>query len=77
MSFEKTETKAKCCFCDAVFDGMGNSTRPIYYERDGETHRCCDKCNEEYVVAARKDRTLIMKFREKFGISYERYTDEN
>lgn len=76
MSFEKTETKAKCCFCDAVFDGMGNSTRPIYYEQDGETHRCCDKCNEEYVVAARKDRALIMQIRDKFEISYERYTDE-
>lgn len=67
------EDTGKCCFCGSIFDGRGNSTWPIYYEQDGETYRCCDKCNEEYVVAARKDKTLIMKFREKFGISYERY----
>lgn len=73
---EIKEEAGKCCFCGSVFGGRGNSTWPIYYEMDGETHRCCDKCNEEFVVAARKDRVLIMKFREKFGISYERYEDE-
>lgn len=70
------EDTGKCCFCGAFFEGRGNSIWPIYWEMDGEKNRCCDKCNEEFVVAARKDRTLIMKFREKFGISYERYEDE-
>lgn len=61
----------KCCFCGSVFDGNGNSTWPIYYEEDGESNRCCSECNSKYVVAARKDRTLIMKIRKQFGISYE------
>lgn len=70
------EDTGKCCFCGAVYDGRGNSTWPIYYEQDGEKNRCCEKCNEKVVVAARADRTQIMKFRKKFGISYERYETE-
>ena len=31
-----------CCFCKKDFNGLGNSTWPIYYKEDGETHRCCD-----------------------------------
>ena len=70
-----TEGKNICCFCNTVFDGDGNSTWPIYYKEDGETHRCCDDCNEKYVIAARSDRTLIMKFRKQFGIDYTEYKD--
>lgn len=62
-----------CCFCCSVFKGYGNSTWPIYYEKDGEIHRCCDECNEKYVGAARSDRALIMQLREKFGIDYTEY----
>lgn len=62
-----------CCFCKALFDGDGNSTWPIYYKEDGEYYRCCDACNEKYVVAARKDRTKIMQFRKQFGIDYTEY----
>ncbi len=65
-----------CCFCKAELDGDGNSTWPIYYEHDGETHRCCDKCNEKYVIAARTDRTLIMGFRKQFGIDYTEYEEK-
>ena len=57
------EGKNFCCFCDSVFDGEGNSTFPIYYKVDCEKHRCCDECNEKYVIAARKDHSLIMQFR--------------
>ena len=64
------EGKNFCCFCDAVFDGDGNSTWPIYYKQDGEKCRCCDACNEKYVTAARRDYTLIMGFRKQFGIDY-------
>lgn len=64
-----------CCFCDSVFDGDGNSTFPIYYKVDCEKHRCCDECNEKYVVAARKDRKLIMQFRKQFGVDYTEYED--
>ena len=62
-----------CCFCGKTFEGMGNSTWPIYYKQDGEKHRCCDECNEKYVIPARKDRSLIMRLRNQFGIDYTEY----
>lgn len=71
------EGKNFCCFCDSVFDGEGNSTFPIYYKVDCEKYRCCDECNEKYVVAARKDRKLIMQFRKKFGVDYTEYEDSS
>ena len=69
------EGKNFCCFCDSVFDGDGNSTFPIYYKVDCEKHRCCDECNEKYVIPARKDRKLIMQFRKQFGVNYTEYED--
>ena len=69
------EGKNFCCFCDSVFDGDGNSTFPIYYKVDCEKHRCCDECNEKYVIPARKDRKLIMQFRKQFGVDYTEYED--
>ena len=63
----------KCCFCKKRFEGFGNSTWPIYPEPDGEKHRCCDDCNKNLVIAARKDRTLVMKIRALVGIDYTRY----
>ena len=71
------EGKNFCCFCDSVFDGDGNSTFPIYYKVDCEKHRCCDECNEKYVVAARKDRKLIMQFRKQVGVDYTEYEDSS
>lgn len=64
------EYKNSCCFCGTIFDGMENSIWPIYYKLDGEKNRCCNECNDKYVVTSRIDRSSIMKFREKFGISY-------
>ena len=64
-----------CCFCKQDFKGLGNSTWPIYYKEDGETHRCCDECNKNIVGKARKDRRLIMNFREQFGIDYTEYEE--
>ncbi len=65
----------QCCFCKAIMKDDGNSTWPIYYKRDAEYYRCCDECNEKYVIAARKDRTLIMQFRNRFGIDYTEYQE--
>lgn len=62
-----------CCFCKKIFNGDGNSTWPIYYKQDSEHYRCCDECNEKYVIAARKNRALIMQFRNLFGIDYTEY----
>ena len=71
------EGKNFCCFCDSVFDGDGNSTFPIYYKVDCEKYRCCDECNEKYVIPARKDRSLIMQFRKQFGVDYTEYEDSS
>ena len=62
-----------CCFCGVIMSDYGNSTWPIYYKQDGEKHRCCDECNEKYVIPARKDRSLIMRLRNQFGIDYTEY----
>lgn len=64
-----------CCFCKKIFNDEGNSTWPIYYKDDAETYRCCDECNEKYVVAARKERRLIMQFRKQFGVDYTEYQE--
>ena len=64
-----------CCFCKQDFKGLGNSTWPIYYKEDGETHRCCDECNKNIVGKAREDSRLIMNFREQFGIDYTEYEE--
>ena len=71
------EGKNFCCFCDSVFDGDGNSTFPIYYKVDCEKHRCCDECNDKYVIPARKDHSLIMQFRMQFGVDYTEYEDSS
>ena len=65
----------QCCFCKAIMNDYGNSTWPIYYKRDAEYYRCCDECNDKYVIVARKDRTLIMQFRDQFGIDYTEYKE--
>lgn len=65
-----------CCFCGEEFKGFGNSTWPIYpdaihCEKDkpnGEQMRCCDKCNQKYVITARVNPQAIMMIRNLFGI---------
>ncbi len=64
-----------CCFCKKIFNDEGNSTWPIYYKDDAETYRCCDECNDKYVIPARKDRSRIMQFRNQFGIDYTEYRE--
>lgn len=42
----------KCCFCNCDLKGIeGNNPWPII---DDETSECCTKCNDEYVIPARK-----------------------
>jgi hypothetical protein len=67
----------KCCFCNQDFEGLGNSTWPIYpdaihCEKDmpnGAQMRCCDNCNQKYVITARVDPMVIMHIRNLFGIN--------
>ena len=40
----------KCCFCNAVIDGMGNSIHPI---KRGRNARCCDECNVKVSIPLR------------------------
>ena len=40
--------KRKCCICGKEFYGYGNNPEPIQSEG-----RCCDDCNEKYVIPAR------------------------
>ena len=63
----------KCCFCGSIIIDFGNSTWPIYYKRDAEEHRCCNECNNRFVIPARKDPSLIMVLRVRFGIDYTEY----
>lgn len=37
----------KCCICKKELKGTGNNANPI---KDG---RCCDSCNQLYVIKAR------------------------
>ena len=64
-----------CYFCKKIFNDKGNSTWPIFHKEDSEYYRCCDACNEKFVIAARKDRTKIMQFRKQFGINYAEYQE--
>lgn len=37
-----------CCICGKVFEGWGNNPYPM-----AEEGRCCDECNDTYVIPAR------------------------
>lgn len=40
--------KRTCCICGKEFYGYGNNPEPVKSEG-----RCCDDCNETYVIPAR------------------------
>lgn len=48
----------KCCICNKTINGWGNNpygalkinNKPIKWNKED---RCCDKCNEEYVIPGR------------------------
>ena len=68
--------KNNCCFCGVELTDFGNSTWPIYPdaihcekgEPNGENKRCCDECNQKYVITARINPQAIMYIRNLFGI---------
>lgn len=39
-----------CCICGAKLKGWGNNPWPI---KNGENDRCCDECNQKYVIPER------------------------
>lgn len=40
----------KCCLCGKEFRGHGNNSLPL---GKNASDRCCDVCNEVYVIPAR------------------------
>lgn len=40
----------KCSICGKEFDDWGNNPYPV---TKGVDDRCCDKCNDEFVIPAR------------------------
>ena len=67
----------KCCFCGSIMNDIGNSTWPVYYNSDAEKYRCCNECNSIFIIPSREDPSLIMEFRERFGIDYTEYKGES
>lgn len=42
----------KCCICGKEIDGYGNNPEPLCLPDDTQS-RCCDECNNNYVITAR------------------------
>lgn len=42
------KNKFKCCICFKEFEGYGNNPEPVLSKG-----KCCDKCNQMYVIPAR------------------------
>ena len=40
----------KCCICKKLFEGFGNNPWPF---GEKEEDRCCDQCNDIFVITAR------------------------
>lgn len=43
-----SKVKQKCCICGKEFTGLGNNPRPVR-----EEGRCCDECDNKYVLTSR------------------------
>ena len=48
------KSKYKCVICGNEYEGMGNNPTPIK-----EHGKCCDECNENYVLPARIKKALL------------------
>ena len=42
----------RCCLCGCEFDGFGNNPWPLISRTDYDS-RCCNTCDEAYVIPAR------------------------
>lgn len=49
MSIESNQIQ-RCCICGEEFTGWGNNPWPVDKREDA---RCCNACNEIYVIPAR------------------------
>ena len=57
---EEENTSKICCICKKPYDGYGNNAEPFM------SGRCCDKCNDYYVIPYRilGYRSLLRRYRE-------------
>ena len=51
----------KCCICKESIKGYGNNPSPLIYSN---TSRCCDHCNNIYVIPARLKEAPISETRD-------------
>jgi hypothetical protein len=49
------EKSGKCCLCGGQYGRYGHNPSPL---GDVETERCCDDCNQMYVLGARLGCTI-------------------
>lgn len=65
----ENNTIKTCCICRRKFIGMGNNPFPINKD---ENASCCNKCNANYVVVARKTDCGLMDI-----VQYYRFVENN
>ena len=54
--------KMKCCICGKSFYGNGNNAYPLIRSR---ANKCCNECNNDYIIPLRMIEILAKKEREK------------
>lgn len=50
--------KYKCCICGKEDFGWGNNPWPVVKDEDA---RCCDSCNNMYVIPTRLGEIIVVK----------------
>lgn len=67
--------KFNCCICHKDFEGYGNNPYPYVKQKDA---RCCNNCNNTYVIPLRMfdifiladtQKAMIKKMRREIGVS--------
>ena len=63
------QTKYECCICNKKFYQNGNDSYPISNIEIEE--KCCDKCNQDYVIKSRLALSNNEISLEQFGLSWK------
>ena len=58
--------KMKCCICGKSFYGNGNNAYPLMRNRE---NKCCNECNNDYIIPLRMIEILAKKERNKTDAS--------
>lgn len=57
--------KMKCCICGKSFYGNGNNAYPLMKNRE---NKCCNECNNDYIIPLRMIEILAKKERNKTDV---------